>query len=186
MEFATATITFVLVVITGYYAWQNHKMVTEMRLAREASLCPHLELCFEFRGSLYAMVGIANVGPGTAVSLDVTVEFHPREGSQFNGETRRWRRELLAAGAQRNLSPPHLNGSIMPIQQLADNVDRIAMTGSMRDVTGKAHEVSCEIAGIDEWVALLTDAHERLDEPPLKSLVKEMKNVSKTLDKFTR
>lgn len=44
MDGAIAVLTLALVVITGYYAWQNRQMVDEMRLSREASARPHLGL----------------------------------------------------------------------------------------------------------------------------------------------
>jgi len=93
---AIALLTFALVLITGYYAWQNRNMVNEMRLAREASARPHLALCFEPLGPMNVMVGLINLGPGAALSIDLTIEFHPREGSAFVGQSRRWRGELLA------------------------------------------------------------------------------------------
>lgn len=75
MDGAIAFLTLGLVVITGYYAWQNRQMVGEMRLAREASARPHLALCFEPLGPMNVIVGLVNLGPGAALSIDLTIVF---------------------------------------------------------------------------------------------------------------
>ncbi len=158
-------------------------MVDEMRLAREASARPHLALCFEPLGPMNVMVGLVNLGPGAALSIDLTIFFHPREGGDFRGETRRWRGELLAAGAQRDFYVPGSTGKMMTIQQLAEAVDRIEMTGTMVDVLGAEHPIRGEIGALDEWDELLRNAHERYKEPWLDKLVKETAKLSKAVDK---
>lgn len=183
MDSAIAILTLALVLITGYYAWQNRNMVNEMRLAREASARPHLALCFEPLGPMNVMVGLINLGPGAALSIDLTIVFHSREGSDFSGQSRRWRGELLAPGAQRDFFLPDSAGGMMSIQQLAAAVDRIAMTGTMLDVLGVEHPISGEIGALDEWDELLRNAHERYKEPSLEKLVKEPAKLSKAVDK---
>lgn len=183
MDGAIAVLTLALVVITGYYAWQNRQMVDEMRLARKAGARPHLALCFEPLGPMNVMVGLVNLGPGAALSIDLTIVFHPREGSDFSGETRRWRGELLAAGAQRDFFVPDSTGKMMSIQRLAEAVDRIEMAGTMLDVLGVEHAIRGEIGALDEWDELLRNAHERYKEPSLDKLVKETAKLSKAMDK---
>lgn len=41
---AIVLLTAALVLVTGYYAWQNHQMVQEMRRSRELSVAPKLVL----------------------------------------------------------------------------------------------------------------------------------------------
>jgi hypothetical protein len=181
MDGAIALLTLALVVITGYYAWQNRNMVNEMRLAREASSHPHLKLCFEPLGPMNVMLGLVNLGPGAAVGVDVTIEFHPRPGRGFTGELRRWRGELLPSGGQRDFFVPDSNGSMMSIERLAECVDTISLRGTMSDARGHQHVVDCTIGDLHEWDELLRNARERYKEAPLDKLAKETEKLAKAV-----
>jgi len=72
---------------------------------------------------------------------------------------------------------------MMSIQQMAEAVDRISMTGTMLDVLGVEHSIGGEIGALDEWDELLRNAHERYKEPSLEKLVKEATKLAKAMDK---
>jgi hypothetical protein len=89
----------------------------------------------------------------------------------------------IAAGAQRDFFLPDGAEGMMSIQQMAEAVDRISMTGTMLDVLGVEHSISGEIGALDEWDELLRSAHERYKEPSLERLVKEATKLAKVMDK---
>lgn len=181
MNTAVTVLTLALVVITGYYAWQNRNMVSEMRLARIANTQPHVTLCFEALSPTQVMVGLVNLGPGAALAIDIELTFHPRPEGTFAGECRRWRGELLVAGAQREFLVPVESGSMMSITRLAECVRSITADGTMQDVLGATHRIRAVIDDIDEWDEVLRQAHERYARPALEQLVKETEKLSKAV-----
>jgi hypothetical protein len=158
----TALLTLALVLVTSYYAVQNHRMVLEMRRTRNAAVLPKLALEFHRLGPAAMTVEIRNVGPGAALDLDVRVVFEPREGDQAEPEFR-WRRNILSPGEQADfMHPGELNDSI---NTLPATYRAIRLVGSMKDATGATHEVDEAFENLAEWRELLHDAHQRWTEP---------------------
>src|SRR4051812_41364550 len=77
-EAITATLTAVLVAITGYYAWQTYRMVEEMEKARAVAVLPRLALKWLGVGPTLSFIRVASVGPGPALDVDVEVIFVPK------------------------------------------------------------------------------------------------------------
>src|SRR5947209_8071758 len=69
--FAPVLLTAALILVTGYYAFQNRRMVGEMRRAREVAVMPKLAIEFAFFGPMNVNVAIKNIGPGVALDVDV-------------------------------------------------------------------------------------------------------------------
>jgi len=74
---ATEVLTGVLVLVTAYYAWQNQRMVGEMRRSRELSVLPKLAVDLRLQGPTFAQVQVLNVGPGPALAVDLRIAFEP-------------------------------------------------------------------------------------------------------------
>ncbi len=74
---AIETLTGALVLITGYYAFQNRQMAVEMRRSREATVRPKLAVDVHLLTPMYAMARVTNVGQGPALDVDVELAFEP-------------------------------------------------------------------------------------------------------------
>jgi hypothetical protein len=73
----TIVLTFALVAITAYYAWQTQNMVREMRDSRELSVLPKLTVDLSWLGPVNPVPAIINVGQGAAMRADLNVRFEP-------------------------------------------------------------------------------------------------------------
>jgi hypothetical protein len=71
---STAILTAALVAVTVFYAWQNRKMVGEMKKARDATILPKLALDLHALGPTVFDLAIKNVGPGAALDIDVQTD----------------------------------------------------------------------------------------------------------------
>jgi hypothetical protein len=155
---ATVLLTAVLVAVTAYYATQNRRMVKEMAKTRELSVMPKLALEFHRLGPTSMTVAIKNVGLGAALELDVWLRYEPVPGRTAQ-EERRWRRNVLAPGEQKDFLPPgNLDGNS---NTLTANFRSIRLTGSMKDALGNKHSVDESFDDLAEWRTILADAHQR-------------------------
>lgn len=155
---ATVLLTAALVAVTAYYAAQNRRMVREMAKTRELSVMPKLALEFHRLGPTAMTVAIKNVGLGAALQLDVWLRYEPAPGHSVK-EERRWRRNVLAPGEQKDFLPPgNLDGNS---NTLTANFRSIRLTGSMKDALGNKHSVEESFDDLAEWRQILADAHQR-------------------------
>jgi hypothetical protein len=155
---ASVLLTIVLIAVTAYYATQNRRMVKEMAKARHLSVMPKLALEFHRLGPTAMTVAIRNVGLGAALELDVRLGYEPVPG-RATREERRWRRNVLAPGEQKDFLPPgNLDGNS---NTLTANFSSIRLTGSMKDALGNEHSVDESFDDLAEWRQVLADAHQR-------------------------
>jgi hypothetical protein len=149
----TALLTVALIGVTAYYAVQNRRMVREMAATRELSVLPKLALEFLRFGPTAMDVLVKNVGPGPALDIDVQLIFEPRDDGGTARDERRWRRNLLAPGEQKDFLPPGgLNDSL---NHLPQQFQHVRLVGSMKDATGKVHPVDEVFANLPEWREML-------------------------------
>jgi hypothetical protein len=159
---STAVLTAVLVIVTIYYAAQNHAMVKEMKRARDAALLPKLALDFHRLGPTAMTIGIKNVGPGAALDIDVRTLWDPIAAGTV--PERRWRRSILVPGEQADFMPPGetLNDSL---NSLPARYNRVRLVGTMKDAARKAHTVNEVFDDLAEWRDVLASAHQRFTYP---------------------
>ena len=159
---STAILTAALVLVTAVYAWQNRKMVREMKHARDATILPKLALEFHRLGPNVVDLAIRNVGPGAAIDIDVRTEWVPTaEGATAPGA--RWRRNLLSPSEQVELFPPgDLNGNL---DSLPERFKEVRLRGTMIDAAGTTHKVDERFSDLPEWRRILGDAHESWHPP---------------------
>jgi hypothetical protein len=159
---STAILTGALVLVTVIYAWQNRKMVREMKHARDAAILPKLALEFHRLGPNVVDLAIRNVGPGAAIDIDVRTEWVPiAEDATAPGA--RWRRNLLSPSEQVELFPPgDLGGNL---DSLPDRFREVRLQGTMIDAAGTTHEVDERFSDLPEWRRILGDAHESWHPP---------------------
>ncbi len=77
-----AIFTVILVFVTGYYAWQNKKMVEEMKLARKSQFIPSLKIkpTYLSLGSSFD-IEISNIGLGPAKNIRGKIRLEPKGDS---------------------------------------------------------------------------------------------------------
>ncbi len=97
-------LTGALVIITAYYAWQNHRMVKEMREARRLSVLPKLAISIFMHGPTFGMPRLVNVGQGPALDVDINLVFSRRDGSGV--EERTWKAGVMPPGETHDFMPP--------------------------------------------------------------------------------
>jgi hypothetical protein len=181
----TAILTAVLILVTAYYAIQNHRIVTEMRRTRNAAILPRLALEFHRLGPVVVTVAIKNVGPGAAHAIDVRLIYEARDPGHPSVE-RRWRHNVLSSGEQYDFTPPgELKGNI---DTLPATYQAIRLRGSMRDATGAIYEVDEAFDDLPEWRDVLHDTHVRwVAATPERRLAEELaKKIDPAATKLER
>jgi hypothetical protein len=149
----TALLTAILITVTAYYAAQNRRMVKELAATRELMVLPKLALEFLRLGPTATDVLVRNVGPGPALDVDVRLIFEPRPEGNVGREERRWRRNLLAPGEQKDFLPPgDLNDNL---NRLPKEYQEVRLVGSMRDATGKTYVVDEVFSDLAAWREML-------------------------------
>jgi hypothetical protein len=160
----TALLSLVLIVVTAYYALQNRRMVKEMERTRELSLLPKLALEFHRLGPVTVTLAIHNVGPGSALDVDVRMIYKPADERGVAAE-RLWRRNVLVSGGRYDFFPPGELGD--SINSVPATYSEIRLVGSMRDANGTRHEVDEVFADLPKWREVLRSAGQRFasDDP---------------------
>ena len=170
----------VLVLVTGYYAWQAKRTADEMRSARLLSLLPKLVLDIEMIGPTYGDVVVRNVGPGAAIDADLTLIF---EGSEAAGrEEREWLAHVIAPGEDHEFLPAHGIGGM---DDLVAKHPTIALEGKIRDAFGQTHVVDERIDVAEFW-GRLENANERWVESADQRVVRELEKIRKELEAIQR
>ncbi len=170
----------VLVVVTAYYAWQSRQMVAEMRFARRLSLLPRLVLDVSMVGPTYGDVAVRNIGSGPALDADLTLVFEP--GASGNRDERRWLAHVVAPGEGHEFLPRQ---EISSMDDLAREHPAIALTGTMKDLFGEAHEISERINIADAW-ARVPDALHRWERTDAAKIVRELERIDRRLQRLDR
>jgi hypothetical protein len=178
----TAALTAALVVITGYYARQNKRMVDEMAASRELAVLPKLVLDFKMLGPTMGAINLSNVGPGPALDVEVTVRFEPLGGQEPARIERRWVANVMAPGQERQFLPVDDAGTLMDTETLASRFSRVRLSGTMRDALGNERVVADETSDLAHWRKLTGEAKVRWQADPEKRLAEALgKELSKPL-----
>jgi len=186
MDAQTATLislglTAALIGVTGYYAWQNRRMVLEMREARLAQTLPRLRPTVYGLGAGLGRLRVVNVGPGPAIDVDVELRLEP--GDEWSV---RWTASVVAPGEKHDFWP-HASAdpasNIMRIPEIAEKYQHLVLTGTMRDVAGATHRVD-ERFDIREWWQLIIQAGRQLDKDWAEETAKHLQEIAKELKSF--
>jgi hypothetical protein len=187
----TIVLTFALVAITAYYAWQTQNMVREMRDSRELSVLPKVTVDLSWLGPVNPVPAIINVGQGPALNADLNVTFEPIDPDADSAVTRHWRWNVIAPGERIRLFPPErAPGQLMGADELVARYASIRVSGIIYDSLGKRREVDHSLQDLKQWSDLLGDAQIVADKTPaeeianeIKALTKEVKNVRSEMQK---
>lgn len=192
---STALLTLALVLVTIFYAVQNRRMVGEMAKTRALTILPRLGVEFHHIGPAVMEIAITNVGPGTALNVDIELTFDPADATA-PPNTRRYRQNIILSGEQLLFAPPgDLNGNLDTLPQTYRS---IRLSGSMTDASGKTHRVDETYDDLSEWRSLLHDAHRSWGPPepekrlaqafagPLQRLTTELQGISRAVARLAR
>jgi hypothetical protein len=156
---ATEVLTAVLVVITGFYAWQNYRMANEMRAARGVAVLPKLSISLGMVGPQYGFVYLTNVGPGAALDVDIGITFVPHdEDADPHVIELVWTTNVMAPGETHSFIPRKHpdgdnvgDGEVCKIDELTAKYRDIRLMGTYRDALGTAHRADDTRKDLDAW-----------------------------------
>ncbi|HYP24650.1 MAG TPA: hypothetical protein VEV43_13855 [Actinomycetota bacterium] len=179
---ATEILTGALVVITAYYAWQNLRMVQEMRAARVAAIQPRLVPTVEHLPAGHANLRVINVGPGAALDVDIHLKLDP------GGPDIHYTTSVIPAGEFHDFMIPSDGGADSVITQLdviTATWELFRLTGTCRDVSGAPQSVDERLPLREYWARRKAALHVWHDEP-LPEIAKRLKNIEKLLKKSVK
>ncbi len=172
MDWAIASLTAVLIIITAYYAWQTRRTVVEMQRTRSAAMRPHLSVGFDHLGARKAFVKVTNSGPGTAFNVRLNIDFGPGASSSA------WHSPLLAAGASERFKPP---GDEYSMDKLSELYERINVLGRCTDAEGEEIAFEDSIHVREHWAALTASDNLLPPEDQLKKIAGELHEITSVL-----
>ena len=139
-NWVTALSTLILVGITGYYAWQTHRMVEEMTASRLGQLRPILvpRITIHPLFPHLGRYGVENVGPAVGLGIDVTLRFEPGD--------MRWTLQTMAL-APRESRPFMTEGRIpdYDLRKHGETWNAVHLVGHCLDVSGLRHEIDIRV-----------------------------------------
>jgi hypothetical protein len=175
-----AVLTFVLVIVTAYYASQTRSTVKEMRQTRLTAILPRLAVSIHAPGAGNGWPKISNVGPGPAIDVDARLSFIP------NGPDVTWRAHIVAPNEVRQIFPPKQDDPhqiITSLSELTTLYTHVRLTAAYKDAAGELHTTD-EAIEVREWWTALRAAHERLQHDPAEETVKELEKLRKAVEKL--
>ncbi len=144
LALATTALTFALVCVTIWYAWQTQQMVREMASARAAAVRPALRLDYGVLPEGLVFLVLENVGVGPAVQVSVQLEIR---GFTSSHEPDSLKVPLVRSGENIVLHYPAWGDhDLMSLDNLASVPATIRMTGECLDLDGQRHHVLDELS----------------------------------------
>jgi hypothetical protein len=180
-SWATVALTFVLVLVTAYYAWQNHQMVKEMRESRRLGVRPSFGVDLRFLGAGFGVVSVGNFGLGAAFDVDIELRFEPLDAARAP-EVRRWRKGIVAPREEHRFYAHDDSGDVIGIDALVERVRCIRILGTATDGLGNPVAVDDRLQDLAElWELTKASAH-ALQEDPLEKSAREMEKLRKAAE----
>jgi hypothetical protein len=128
-EWVLATLTAVLVLATIYYAWQTHRMVREMRAAREVQVRPKVILGIRILGPSDFYPKVVNAGAGPALDLRAAIALEP------DGPSAEYASAFMTPGRDQGIILASESGRMTHIDEYRP-FSTLRMTGECSDVLG--------------------------------------------------
>lgn len=165
-------LTAVLVLVTGYYAWQTQEMVQEMRRARGVQVMPRLMPSLRLVGGGHCFPRLLNVGPGSALMVDVEISYEP------GGPSALWSSPVVASGEVHDFYLKEAGIDLARAHQLMQQYSELRLAGTCRTALGDSIPVD-EVVNVREfWERTKNSNHLQPAEDPI---AKQLKQLDKTL-----
>lgn len=173
-----ATLTFILAIITGVYAFLTWRMVKETKRMREIQSEPNISIYFKSKDEYISLIDlvIKNIGQGPAfkISLRVDPDFKYRDQKNIS-ELNLFKKGIhhLAPGQQIEFFLNSLVGMID--KKLCMNFD---ITVNYQNATGKEFQRTYNI-DLSEIIGL-----RRVGDPPLKKISDQLEKMKEAMEKM--
>lgn len=167
-----------LVLITGYYAYQNRKIVQEMRAARQYQTRPMLKLSLVQVTPTVALPRATNVGLGPAIDPRITISVANDLG--IDSKTAVFQL-LMPNDYHEFIYPLGQNNQVMSLEDFANSWQTISLHAECKDTFGGEHVFDNEI-NIPEFRAYLNETQVRFREDPLEKMSDELEKIRKKLE----
>lgn len=170
-----------LVLVTAYYAWQNHRMVKEMRAARAAQLLPKMLVMIHHRPAGHGFLRVVNAGPGPAIDVTLQLELEPR------GPAREWSSKVVAPAESHDFipSPKEEPNGLLHLDALTERYSHVRLLGTCRDALGGQHEIDERFEMREYWTKVKAAVHLKPDEWA-RDTVKHLERIQKDLHSIAR
>jgi hypothetical protein len=167
----------ILVLITGYYAWQNRKMVKEMQKARKAQFLPRLKLSLAFLGPTIGIPRVTNIGPGPAIKpyIEIWVEPSKEDKKIFSSP-------VMLPGQYQDFFYPESDNNLLSLDEL-EKLDTLKLKAKYFDIFDKEHEIEDSI-NLKEYIKILKTSSARYHEDEISKIRKEIELIRKSTEKI--
>ena len=176
---AALTTSVILAWVTGYYAFQNRRMVVEMVAQRKQSVRPHLVLELYWVGALNVDIRLRNVGQGPAMDVNARLEFVPLGGG--DPVVRLFEVSVLEVGRYHDFFPPN-NATA---ENLANNYESVRLSGQTTDVYGDPISVADAVTDLRSWWQHASQAQVGLNRPVEQLQVEALREIGNQLERLS-
>jgi len=165
---ASVLVTFVLVLINAYYAWQTRKTIREMEKARKAEFIPHVRAELSWLGPTFLVLKATNFGKGPANNVKAEITFLP------SNEKRIWEEVVLSPNESIRIFLPEGN-----MEKVCEKSAKITVKGEYKDIFGQIFKIDEAMDAKDfiEQAKQLQQLLERDIAREVEGIKKELKNV---------
>jgi len=174
-------VTSVLVVLTGFYAFQTKKTVDVLKKTAEMEFLPKIKGHVHMVGPVHLHIRVSNVGKGSAIGLQVTFVV-----VGTNTVKRNWTQPLFVPGDFQDFPIPKSESeeeSSVPYFQ--ENETKIEITSTFSDILGKRHSNS-ESINISEFVRQFKTTISIYHEEYMNKISRNVDSISDELKNITR
>lgn len=169
-------VSFLLVLVTGIYAYFTWRMSGEMRKARE----PIIQFSYSTISPMAVVLRILNAGNGVAKDIVVKYWLIGYEGSE-----RIWKMPAMLPGEYHEFFIPQtVNEYELYIEKLKE-IDHIGYDISFKDAWNKKYRIIGKL-GLGEILQTWAKSHMMYNEEPLEKMEHHLKNIDDNIGKIGR
>lgn len=173
-------VTAVLVILTGFYAFQTKKTVQVLDKAAKMEFLPRLQGHLHMTGPVNVDFRISNVGKGSASDVQVNFLVIGR-----NTIKRTWTQPLFTPNQFQDFPiPVSENEEQGSIPYFEVNETKIQITATYNDILGNSHSSKQEI-DISEFVKQFKTTLSLYDEETMDEIPRNIKSISDDVKKIT-
>jgi len=175
-------LTAVLVLVTGYYAWQTRQTVKEMKSARATQLLPRPVPTLAKLPGAQVLLRVVNAGAGPAFNVDVGLLLEP------DGEPIRYLAPVMSPGEYQDFFAPGKGpgGSEIQLAAISSVWQTLRLRGACSDALGNRHSID-ESLDLDHFAKVyLAGTWVRPDDEYLKTIADNMMAIGKGIEAIAK
>ena len=179
---AIGILTGVLVLITAYYAFHTQRMASEMVLARQQAVAPHLVMSIAYVGNGVGVVRVTNVGQGAALDAYLELTFQPPHDRQQAAHVIHWTPSVVTPFERSDFYMPGRPHTYM--RDFAETYPRVTLQGTVKDTLGNESRVDDEI-DVARYYGQTKDEYTKLGYDPqevaLRTVGHQLEQASRSI-----